>query len=329
MAGIIISKASGLNDGLFGKVAAPIRSMLQSRAEAFEQESNLKYLFKEVKSENFGEMFTSQTALGDFEPVGEAGAYPTGSMQEGFRKLIEAVTWKNRFSVTQEMVEDNKIMDISNKANHFTKSYYRTREVFGFSIIHASVKGTSYTYKKQVFDLTGADGKALFAADHPSITKVAKAQSNKFANEFNQANLGKVETAMQNFVDDNGNKLNIAPDTIVIANNAEMKDLVFGVVGSEKEPTVINKFNYQYGRWNIIVSPYLEDASKEWYLLDSSFNEEVGGLIDLQRVPLTVKEKVDDNNDNLIYDGRSRFNFGFNDWRAICVAGVTGATTIA
>lgn len=52
---------------------------------------------------------TSLTEMGDFQPVGENGAYPDTDFQEGFSKTLEHMTFLNRFSVTQEMVEDNKI----------------------------------------------------------------------------------------------------------------------------------------------------------------------------------------------------------------------------
>ena len=70
--------------------------------------------------------------------------------------------------------------------------------------------------------------------------------------------LSAAETAMQNFKDDNGFVLNIAPDTIIIPNDYTLKRDVFAAIGADKDPaTANNGFNYQYGRWNVIVWPYL------------------------------------------------------------------------
>ena len=63
---------------------------------------------------------------------------------------------------------------------------------------------------------------------------------------------------MQNFKGDNGEILDVAPTTILIPNDADMKKLVFSIIGADKEPTSANNaFNYQYGRWSVMIWPYL------------------------------------------------------------------------
>ena len=88
---------------------------------------------------------------------------------------------------------------------------------------------------------------------------------------------------MQGYRDDDGNLLNIMPDTIVIPNSAKLKKAVFEAVGADGIPTTANhSMNYQLGRWNVVVWPYLPvvagvTAGKNaWYLLDSQFNQAAG-----------------------------------------------------
>ena len=69
--------------------------------------------------------------------------------------------------------------------------------------------GTSMMFGGVKYDTTTADGKALFATDHPSKTKAGYVQSNIFkaADGFSVAAMDKMEEAMQSFCDDDGHLL--------------------------------------------------------------------------------------------------------------------------
>ena len=142
---------------------------------------------------------------------------------------------------------------------------------------------------------------------------------------------------MQNIKGDNGELLGVAPDTIWIPNDAALKDAVFSAVGADKESTSGNNaFNYQFGRWNIIVDPYLtaaltdlgKSSEKPFFLLDSKFIELNDGPIFQDRVPLDVKSVIDNNNDNNVWQGRARFGAGFADWRFVAVGNMSTGTDL-
>ena len=140
---------------------------------------------------------------------------------------------------------------------------------------------------------------------------------------------------MQNFRGDNGEILNIAPDTILIPNYYKLKKDVFAAIGADKDPaTANNAFNYVFGRWTVIVWPYLNQyisasaATLPWVLLDSEYNKENGGALWLDRTPLDVRSRVDDGTDANVWQGYSRFTAGFNDWRFAAVGGITGGTEL-
>ena len=99
MGGIIFSENSAKNNAVFGKCQAPIQMFLEQRGEAFQQLSLLPYMFKMGKSENFGDMLTTMTAMNGFKPVGENGAYPKDEMEQGYEKLLQYETWKDSFAV--------------------------------------------------------------------------------------------------------------------------------------------------------------------------------------------------------------------------------------
>lgn len=331
---IAFSEGSGLNDSIFGKSQAPIRLFLEKRGEAFEQQSIIKELFQMGKSTHYGEKMTSLTAMDEFQAVGENGAYPKTGMQEGYSKTLEHMTWKNSFSITREIIEDGKLMDLRKKPAGFVTSYYRTREKYGAAILGTAITGgTSLSFNGKAFDVSGADNQCLFYGAHPSKVS-GSTQSNIYSDAFSDTALSQMETLMQNFCGDNDEILDVAPDTIIIPNLYTLKKSVFAAIGADKDPaTANNGFNYQFGRWNVIVwaylNKYITSGTAPWLLGDSKYNKEVGSLVWLDRTDLEVRSTLDENTDANVWRGYSRFIAGVNDWRAFCLGGIASASAMA
>ena len=330
---IIFSESSSLNNSVYGNCQAPIKMFLEKRGEEFEQNSVLKNLFLMGSSKNYGDVMTTLTAMSGFEPVGENGAYPLDGMQEGYQKLLKYQTWKDSFSVSKEMIEDGKLLDMRKQPAAFMTSYKRTRELFGAALYGAAMMGNgSVTFKGVKFDLTGADGSNLFAKEH--VPKVSgDKQCNLFKDAFSVDALGKLETKMHLFRGDNDEILDVAPDTILIPENADLKKAVFAAIGADKDPVSANNaFNYQYGRWNVIVWPYLNhyvtNGVSPWVLLDSKYNETYGGAVWNDRIQLEVRSTIDENTDANVWRGRSRFNACFNDWRFAAIGGIAAGNSL-
>ena len=332
---IIFSQASGVADSIFGKSQEPIKAIITEQVESFEAVSLIDKLFYMDNSKNYSEKYTIETSLGDFEPVGENGAYPKTSIQEGFSKVIEPETWKSSFEVTQEMIEDAKIGKIKSRAKQFTTSYNRTREKYAANLIAAGI-GKTMEIKGKTYDVTCADGTPMFSAAHPSAIKGKKfVQSNLFKGAFTQVVMDKMQEKMQKFTDDDGNILNVMPDTIIIPNSGELKRAVYAAVGSELDPnTANNAWNFQVGQWNVLVWNYLPDTlngEKYFLMADSKFLQDYMCMPFVDRVDLTVTSYVDDNTDANVFKGRARFAAGLNNWRgiALCGEGMTEGTDLA
>lgn len=333
MANITFSEGTGLQESIYGKSQAPIRMFIEKRGESYEQQSMIPELFGVEKSKHFGEKFTTMTAMDGFQPVGENGAYPVDGMQEGYSKFLEHMTWKNSFSLSREIIEDSKLMDLRKQPAAFVAAYYRTREQFAAALYGAAIaKATTVDFGGKTFDTSAADTLILFSKAHTS--KLGRAtQSNQFADAFSAAALGAAESAMQDFRGDNGEILDVAPDTILIPNDYALKNAVFSAIGADKDPTTANNaFNYTYGRWNVIVWPYLNQyiasGVSPWILLDSRYNKEYGGAVWLDRTALEVRSTLDENTDANVWRGYSRFTAGFNDWRFAAVGGISGGTQL-
>ena len=334
MANITFAEGSGLNDSIYGKSQNPIKMLIETRAESFEEKSLLKDLFMMDNSKHFSEKYTSMTSMDGFDPVGENGAYPIDGMQEGFSKIMEHMTWKNSFSISREIMEDGKLLDLKKKPVGFVKSYYRTRENLGAALFGGAMTGKNKVdFRGREFDTTAADGKNLFAIDHPSKTKTKIRQSNCFSDAFSVDALAYAEAAMQQFTGDNGELMNVIPNAIVIPNDPALKRDVFAAIGADKDPdTANNGYNYQFGRWNVLIwnylNQYMAEGAKPWILADLDYNNEYGGAIFIDRTPLEVRSTLDENTDANVWRGYSRFTAGFNDWRAFALGGMTGGTQL-
>ena len=332
MSNITFSEGSGLQDSIFGKSQEPIMMFLEKRGEAFEQESMLPALFSMSDSRHWAEKLTGLTAMDGFQPVGENGAYPVDGQQEGYQKVLEHTTWKDQFSLSREIVDDGKIVDLRRRSAAFVAGYYRTREKLGAAVYGGAIAGqTAITFRGQSFDISGADGKCAFATDHPSALGGA-AQSNLFSDAFSNDALMAMETAMQDFRGDNGEELDLSPTTILIPNDYTLKKAVFAAIGADKDPaTAVNGYNYNFGRWNVVVWQYLNRyvtaGSHPWILLDPKFNDEYGGAVWLDRVKLEVRSELAENDAN-VWKGYARFTAGFNDWRFAALGGISGGTTL-
>ena len=330
---IIFSEGSGLNDSVFGKVQAPIKMFMEKRGEAFEQQSMLKEFFVMGKSDNFSDVYTGMTAMNGFKPVGENGEYPADSMQEGYRAMLEYPEWKDSFAISQMMIEDAKTMDLKRKPAAFMSAYHRTRETFGAALFGGAISGKDkINYGGMTFDLTGADGSKLFATNHkPKVSGAV--QSNLFSDAFSVDALDRAEAAMHQFRGDNGEVLDVCPVTIAIPNIPELKRAVFAAIGADQDPNSANNgFNFQFGRWNVKIWNYLNQfvtaGVKPWMLIDDAYNEENLGAVWNDRVPLSVKSEIADNDAN-VWKGRARWGARFNDFRFACLGGIPGGTDLS
>lgn len=334
MPNIIFSEGSGLNDALYGNWQAPLQAVIMKRAEAFEQKSLYKKIFKTVNSTHFGESYTGMTSMAGFKPGGENAEAPIDGFQQTYDKLLKNVRWQDTFAISREMIADSMFVEMKRRPEAFVTGFYRTQEEFAACLLGTPLDGssTSVAFGGWTFDCSCADGQPLFDTAHPSKTG-GTAQSNNYADALTAETLGELETKMQNFTDDNGKILTVAPNTIIIPNDADTKNAAFKACGSEKDPiTANNSFNYQVGRWNIIVWPYLnayvDGGDSPWILFDPDYNELNYGAIWQEREPLEIDSYVDRKTKANVWDGFARFTAGFHDWRAFACGGIAGATSL-
>ncbi len=341
---MIISKLSGLNNTAFGNVAADVVQYLKDADTLAKNNSMLEKLFPIKTEDGFGSHYGGQTGLGNFKPGSEGGSYEESDFQDDYGKtVLNDNEWKNQFSVTLAMVEDTKMGKIEDSSTAFVDSYYNTMEEYAGDFLTKAI-ATTQTFGGKTFNIAGADGKALFASDHPSITGGA-AQSNLYNLEFSYANLSVAEAALCDQRDANGRKLNLKPNTIIVPYGSSAANLrveaaqlqaIFEALNADGNPNTADRAgNFHAGRWNIVWWPFLGTptgmtSGKTWWMLaDMDYVKKYKPYVFARRKDMTVSSHVDNANDNNVWKGRSREKIDTtNTFRGIqaCIPGL--GTTI-
>lgn len=338
---MIISKISGLNNTAFGNVAAPVVQYLTDMDIAAKANSMVDKIFPVESSDGFGENYSGQTGLANFSPGSEGESYPENDFQDDSGKtILNDVTWRNKFDVTLEMVEDVKMGKIKNNASAFVDSYHNTLEEYAGDFLTKGI-ATTQTFGGKVFNIAGGDAKALFATDHPYSAADSRTQSTLFDAEFSYENLSIVEAIASDIRDTIGRKINFKFDTIIVpfstrADALQLQKILETLNGDGKPTTADRSGNYHAGRWdikwwNFLGAPAGMTSGKSWWMLaDSNYVMKYKPFVLQKRKDLTVDSYVEQSTDTNVWKGRARHKIDTtNNYRGIiaCVPGL--GTSIA
>ncbi len=351
----IYSEFSGLNDSKIGRLANPLKMVIEAESDAQKKKGGaLDWLFNIERSSRYGETVQYQDEFGTFTAVAEGGGAENDIQVDTYRKLIEHIPFMKEFTITKEMMDDSLFglgADAKRRAQNFVRAYYLTMNKIAQCAI-ANGKNTSMVFNKATVDLSTADGKALFAVDHKYGSAAGHGegtQSNYFGiNRYGTAHvpltLSDVEDMMtkgasriRNMKDENGEVLGYVADTVVIPGNLPLLEkYVKQVLGSTHEPSSANNgINIHYGIWNLIILPNWQyelaaDEAQQTYpliLMSSEANRNLFGNIFFNRVPLSIKNWEDSHTRNWIWNGYCRFGIGFGTYKHICLVESYSAST--
>ena len=358
---IIFNIGESLKQSAFNILQEPIKMLMENEKEAFEKESFLSKVFVMKTTDKYQEEYRSSTAMDGFKPTEDLERPGLSDFQEGYGKIFRTQIWTNSFVVSKQTIEDNQMMSINAQAMGFIKSYGRTRERYGAAMLSGALSG-SIDFEGKKFDCRGGDTKSGEVDDNDKQVYFYKAhkpvagttggvdQANRFcvapgkgfdaalaankAEEYLLNVIGQVQTAMINYRDDKGNILCVNPDTLVIPNYYGFKNALLTALKTQYTSAMgDNGVNLQYGNWNVVVSPYLNDltgftqADYSLVMIDSKYNKEALGAVWFDRVPLTVKSYIDEPTEANVWAGRSRFGVGFNNFRAMSYVSLKGEGT--
>ena len=309
----IVSKNGGLIDDTWNVNAQMMEAYIN---DVYTEKSNfdeyVKNVFIAQKSDRFGEKIGSVTTLGNFKPMTADGANaPKVDIISGPTKTLIHTTFKEQFRITREAKEDAEIDMMQAKARGMVQAYKRTRAAFASKALTANAEAastqTTFSFEGvSGFDCASADGKAVFAVDHPLVVDDSVTQSNIFTNAFGSdtkmlnilANYGK------NFLNNSGHVMGYDFDTIIIPSNApRLQDTVLAVIRSElKVGSDYNDVNTQKGLWKLVIDPswQVSAGAEPFILMSSQANKELLGNKLYDRVTLDVTAHVNEDTDDMI-----------------------------
>ena len=355
MAGIIFSASAGQNDAKLGKLVAPLRTAIFHESDLNKKTDDIiSALYNVEKSNHWAETYQYQDEFEDFQYSPEGARAENDSIVETRRKILESIQFSKTFSITEIMLEDANYGvsgKMAGKAEDFVRAYYQTKiKAATAALTQAVGNKKSITFNGAPIDLTCADGLALFNKNHLYGSKEGHGegkQSNYFYNKRGadaDISVGEVleiigegANKLRNMKSENGEVLGYTADTIVLPGNAfKLENAVKQALGSQYDPaTSNNAINTQFGNWNVIVLPHwqISDAAAKEYpiiMMSSEARRNLDGSVFLNRIPLSIKDWVDESNGNWNWRGRTRFGLGHPTYKhALLVKSVASGATVS
>lgn len=262
-------------------------------------------------------LFNVQTSSRAYEEVSGIGAIGIDSwltyassnkvseadFDQGYKKTYTHVEYPLDLMIERKTIDDNQFPMLFKAIERMGDSAALRRETDAASVFN---NATSASF-------VGSDAVALLSDSHPqSPQKTGVTQDNKFALSLTKANLRTVREAMMAFTDDNGNKMAVTPDVLLVP--PALEDDAIEIVNSLQDPTSANNtINAMAGRFRVQAWHYLTDANR-WFLIDSSLMKMSLDWFD--RSPLSIKLRDGDDRTLAAYwRGYMRYSYGFSDWR--------------
>lgn len=348
--GLIYNIQEAIKNSAFNVLQEPIKMILDNQTEAYEKQSIISKFFVMKTSDRYMEEYRSMTSMDGFQPTEDMEVAPISDFEESYFQQFTFQIWTNSFVISKQTMEDGKLMDVDMRANAFIKGYSRTREQYAVSMIGAAL-GNTYADLKitaksgKGMDTDGGDiegeRRQYFHGTHETVKlrdgRPTIKQSNKFYANLNFEDgvtpdleekvldvLGQVESIMATYKDDKGNITPVEVDTIFVPQNYRLIDILTRGLKSRYGAAMDgNGINTQYGKYKIVVSPYLSGIEgfttneNGLILASSSRNREGLGAVWFDRKPLEVRSYKDDKTEANVWAGRARWGAGFGDFRAM------------
>ena len=359
--GLIYNIEEAIKNSAFNVLQEPIKMILDNQTEAYEKQSIISKFFVMKTSDRYMEEYRSMTSMDGFQPTEDMEVAPISDFEESYFQQYTFQIWTSSFVISKQTMEDGELMDVDMRANAFIKGYSRTREQYAVSMIGAALGNTYPELKitakagKGMDTVTGdieGNRQQYFHGQHKTVKlrdgRPQITQSNKFTATLNFTDgvtpdleekvldvLGQVESIMATYKDDKGNITPVEVDTIFVGQNYRLIDILTRGLKSRYGAAMDgNGINTQYGKYKIVVSPYLsgidgfKDVDNGIILASSSRNREGLGAVWFDRKPLEVRSYKDDKTEANVWAGRARWGAGFGDFRAMSyISFPTGAAS--
>lgn len=254
--------------------------------------------------------------LGATPPMREFVDERRPSGLQSFAMSLEDKVFESTIAVDRKAIEDDQLDLIRMRVRDLA---FRVASHLHQLVVEALAAG---------FATSGYDGVSFFHASHP--TDGANTYSNKGVNALDADSLAAGISSMMLVPDDTGTPLGIVPDTLVVgpklqwtASELVESPVVVYYANSEDSVGPTPYANALQGKLKLVVSPYLQGASDDyWFLLDTK--RPIRGILMQQRSDVPVEFSALDSGsgsesafmrDQYYYGVRGRYNVGYGLWQ--------------
>lgn len=266
-------------------------------------------VFNESSSTKAIEQGSGVSGFGLFRQVSaEGGQITFDNAKQMFDKTFTHTTWALGYSVSHELVADDKFSLIGNFAKELGRSAALTLE---YEMVSDFTNGftNSAAY-------LGPDGVPLFSTSHPRV-KAGGSQSNKPATDvdFDIPNLQAALTQFAGWTDDAGKLWMVEPTQVICAsaNEFAVAEVLASAMRSDTADNATNAFRHRDGLSpfrDYFVYRYLADPDAWFVSADPSDLE----LRVFMREKFNTMSDVDFFTRSLLTGGWMRFSHGWFDW---------------
>jgi hypothetical protein len=267
--------------------------------------SLIETLYRVQGSSRADEKISGAGAIGidAWEQYEKTRHVPQVDMEQGYQTTFTHSQYIVDLPVEKKLIDDAQDAQVLNSSERLGDSTSLKREVDAASVFNNAFSG-SYL---------GGDGVALCSDSHPlSPSKSGSTQDNNGTLALTKANVKTVREAMMAYTDDNGNKVAVTPNTILVPPGLE--DDALEITKSLLDPSSANNtINPQAGRFNVLVWHYLTD-SNAWFMIDSMLMKM--SLLWFNRDPVDIHLRLGDDPTVMVFwRAYMRYSFGWTDWR--------------
>ena len=232
-----------------------------------------------------------------------SGTVGQADFDQGYKTTFTHKEYPLDVVIQRKLLADQMWNEVFNIPTQMGDSAALKREVDAASVFNNAFSAS----------FVGGDAVALCSDSHPySPQKTGTTQDNNYALALNQDNLETIAQAMMAFTDDNGNKMAVTPNILLVP--IALRDQAHRITASAQVPgSANNDANLQASLgWQVITWHYLTDTNA-WFVIDGNLMKQ--SLLWFNREPLTINPKVEDKTLVATWRAYMRYSFGFSDWR--------------
>lgn len=265
-------------------------------SQVFDTTNSNKAYEEDVESAGFG--------LAPVKAQGGAVSYDTHS--QGNTKRYTHVAYGLGYIVTREEMDDNLYTEVSMKrAAALAFSMRQTKETVAANIFN---RGFDAAY-------TGADGKELFATDHPVLGGGTQSNELAVAADLSEASLEDLLIQIMQAKDARGLKISLIGRKLIVP--PALSFTAARIVQSDlQNDTANNAINAIKATGllpeGVMTYHYLTDTDA-WFVKTNAPD----GLKHMQRVALEFSRDKDFDTDNAKAKAYERYSYGWTDWRGV------------